>query len=132
MSRQMILKRPVAALLFVLQLAGCTSWHVETLPPAELISAKHPDRLRVEGVDGRRLMFYGPNVQGDSLQGRPSAGSKGSRTVALASVRSVSTSHVSASKTVGLTLGLGVVAATAALIALLSWEGPLAGLGGEY
>jgi hypothetical protein len=118
MSRQPFLKRPVAALLFVLQLAGCTSWHVETLPAAELISEKHPDRLRVEGVDGKRLMFYGPNVQGDSLQGRPSAGSKGSRTVALAGVRSVSTAQTDVLKTLGLTLG--VAATTVGVVALIA------------
>ena len=127
MSRPLFLKRPVAAVLVVLQLSGCTSWNVETLPPAELISQKHPDRLRVEQLDGKRVMIYGPEVQGDSLRGRPSASSKGSRAVTLASVSSVSTWHFSAGKTLGLTLGVVAVAAAAALIALASWDGPLGG-----
>lgn len=120
MSRPLFFKRPVAVLLVVVQVAGCTSWHVETLPPAELISQKHPGRLRVEQFDGKRVMVYRPEVQGDSLRGRPSAGSKGSRAVTLASVRTVSTSHFSAGKTLGLTLGVAAVAVAAAFIALAS------------
>jgi hypothetical protein len=41
-SRPLFLRRPVAALLFVLQLAGCTSWRVDSLQPAELISQNIP------------------------------------------------------------------------------------------
>jgi hypothetical protein len=127
MSRPLFLKRPVAVLLVVVQVAGCTSWRVETLPPAELISQKHPDLLRVEQVDGKRVMVYRPEVQGDSLLGRQSATSKGSRAVSLTSVSSVSTSHFSAGKTLGLTLGLTAVAAAVAAIVIASsdwgWSG---------
>ncbi len=109
MSRRLSLRRPVAALLFVVQLAGCTSWHVETLPPAELIAQRHPDRLRVEGVDGKRVIFYGSEVQGDSLRGRANADSTGSRAVSLDGVRSVSTSHSNVGGTIGLIVGIPAV-----------------------
>ena len=110
MSRSAFLRQPVAALLFVLQLAGCTSWHVETLPPAELIAQKHPGRLRVEKLDGKRVMVYRPEVQGDSLVGRPSATSKESRAVGLADVSSVSTGHFNAGRTILLVVGVPAAA----------------------
>jgi len=118
MSRQLSLRRPVAALLLVLQLAGCTTWHVETLPPAEVIAQRHPDRLRVEGADGKRQMFYGPEVQGDSLRGREWPASTGSRSVPLDRVRSVSTSRVSAGRTIGLVLGVPATVVLGLFIAL--------------
>jgi hypothetical protein len=108
MSRQLRVTRSLPALLFAFHLAGCTSWHVETLPPTELIAQKHPDRLRVEETDGRRVMFYGPDVQADSLRGRPSATATESRSVALDSVRSVSTPRLNAGKTILLVLGVPV------------------------
>lgn len=115
MSRSVILRRPVAALLLVLQLAGCTSWHVETLPPAELIARKHPSRLRVEESNGKRVTVYRPEVQGDSVVGRTSADSKRSRAVSLDSVRSVSTGHLNAGRTILLVLGVPAVADLAAI-----------------
>ncbi len=123
MSRPLLLKRPVAVLLFVAQVAGCTSWHVETLPAVEVISRKHPDRLLVYGFEGKSAMFYGPEVQGDSLRGRWSAlPTDGSRAVSLASVRSVSTAQTNVLKTLGLTLGLAVTAVgVAGWIAYQDW-----------
>lgn len=119
MSRHLSLRRAVAVLLFVFQLAGCTTWHVETLPPAEVIAQRHPDRLRVEGADGKRQMFYGPEVQGDSLRGREWPASTGSRAVPLDRVRSVSTSRVSAGRTIGLVLGIPAAAVLGFFIALV-------------
>jgi hypothetical protein len=102
-------RRPVAALLLVLHLAGCTSWHVETAPPAELIARKHPGRLRVEQSDGKRVMVYRPEVRGDSLVGQSSATSTESRAVGLADVGSVSTPHFNYGRAIGITLGVFVV-----------------------
>jgi hypothetical protein len=120
LSRHLSLRRPGAALLFVLQLAGCTTWHVETLPPAEVIAQRHPDQLRVEGMDGRRIMFFGPQVTGDSLLGRARADSTGSRAAALADVRSVSTSRFNAGRTVRLGLGVPAAAVLGLLIAFVA------------
>ena len=120
MRRPGLFQRSIAALLFTLQLAGCTSWHVESLPPAELIAQRHPYRLRVQDEVGKRVMIYGPEVRGDSLVGRPSAGSTGSRAVPLATVRSVATSHFSAGGTLALLLGVGVLAVVALAVVISS------------
>ncbi len=118
MSHSLFRRRPVAALLFVLQVAGCTTWHVETIPPAEVIAHRHPDQLRVEGMDGKRMMFYGPQVEGDSLRGREWPASTGSRAVPLDGVRSVSTSRFNAGRTIGLVLGIPAAAVLGLFIAL--------------
>ena len=124
MFRPGLFQRSIAALLFTLQLAGCTSWHVETLPPAELIAQQQPSRERVVDEAGKRVMLYGPEVRGDSLVGRPGAASKGSRAVHLAGVRSVSTSHFNAGGTVGLVLGVGGLAVlTFAVVLAATYSG---------
>jgi hypothetical protein len=51
-------------------LSACTSWHVETLSPAEVIRVHRPAKVRVEDSDGHREVLYGPEVQGDAVIGR--------------------------------------------------------------
>lgn len=109
--------------------AGCTSWRVESVAPAELVARDHPSRIRVAGADGHHQVLRRPEVQGDSLQeGGPPRFSSPHRAVALADVTSVATSHFSLGKTMGLGLGVAAGAAAAALIVVAAtWDGPFGG-----
>ncbi len=94
-----MLRRPIAYALLLCYLAACTSWHVEEgVSPLQLISNQHPHVVRLTRADGSRMVLDQPRiVAGDSLAGTLSAG-----------------------KTIGLFLGLSVVAVGTAVIACLS------------
>jgi hypothetical protein len=114
------------ALWLSLNLAGCTSWRLESMGASEIIILKHPDRIRVQGSHLSRQVLYWPEVHGDSLIGRHRQNTtQPDRAVALADVASVATSHRDAGKTTGLVLGIVAALGTAALIAAASMDGPL-------
>ena len=122
-----MLRRPIACALLLCYLAACTSWHVETdVSPLQLISTKHPRVVRLTRADGSRMVLDKPRIAaGDSLAGdhygKPS-------TVAVSDVTQVATPRFSAGKTIGLFLGLSVVAVGIAVIACVaSPEGPCNG-----
>lgn len=118
-----MIRRSAVVCWMVPQLAGCTSWRLETVTPAELIARDHPGRVRVRGHDGRREVFYHPEVRGDSLWGRrQGAAPRADRVMALGDVTAVATSHVSVVKTAA--LGLGIAAAGAILIGAAMLQGP--------
>src|SRR5947208_1062750 len=114
-----MLRRPIACTLLLCYLAACTSWHVhEGVSPLQLISTKHPTVVRLTRADGSRMVLDEPRIAaGDSLagvrHGLPSS-------VAVSDVTQVATSRFSAGKTIGLFLGLSVVAVGTAVIACLS------------
>ena len=117
--------RVVAVVLIACQLtAACTSWRLETLSPSDVITQRQPDVVRVDRADGRREVWYGPAIQGDSLVGWWDTSRKQrDRALPLTEIRQVSTSHTSASKTV---LVLLPVAALIAIgIGLSQMQGPL-------
>ncbi len=114
-----MLRRPIACMLLLCYLAACTSWHVEKeASPLQLISTKHPRVVRLTRADGSRMVLDEPRIAaGDSLagvrHGLPSS-------VAVSDVTQVATPMFSAGKTIGLFLGLSVVAVGTAVIACLS------------
>ena len=109
--------RPVAAILVVVlltQTVGCMSWSQQQPgATAPAVVADHPGLLRAVMADGRQLDFRRPRIQGDSLLGfarQPFIRNpQPPFAVALADVRSVSTSMFSPGKTV-LALTIPVVA----------------------
>jgi len=114
-----MLRRPIAGALLLCYLAACTSWHVhEGVTPLQLISTEHPRVVRLTRADGSRMVLDQPRIAaGDSLAGvrygMPSS-------VAVSDVTQVATPRLSAGKTIGLFLGLSVVAVGIAVIACLS------------
>jgi len=119
------LQRVFAILLLSGQLSACTGWRLETMSPADVISAQHPSLVRVERNDGRREVLYRPAVKGDSVVGLQAAdNSRSNRAVSLTDIREVATLHVRPVRTTALVLGMGLIAAIAAFAA----SGPL-GLG---
>jgi hypothetical protein len=57
------------SLLFLLGTAGCTSWRTQQLAPQQVISERHPDRIRVTLTDSSTLVLQHPTVSGDSIIG---------------------------------------------------------------
>ena len=117
-----MLRRPIAGALLLCYLAACTSWHVhEGVTPLQLISTEHPRVVRLTRADGSRMVLDQPRIAaGDSLAGvrygMPSS-------VAVSDVTQVATPRLSAGKTIGLFVGLSVVAVGIAVIACLSGPG---------
>ncbi len=114
-----MLRRPIAYALLLCYLAACTSWHVEEgVSPLQLISNQHPHVVRLTRADGSRTVLDQPRiVAGDSLAGTHY---KVASSVALSDVTQVATPRLSAGKTIGLFLGLSVVAVGTAVVACLS------------
>ncbi len=91
-------------------LAGCTSWHVEDGPVAEVLTRDQPDVVRVTRIDETTLPVYDPRVVGTSLRGLPTARAVNGISIALGDIRSVATKRFSFGKTVLVVLaGIGGV-----------------------
>jgi hypothetical protein len=115
----------IAPLALWLSLTGCVSWRLETQGAAEVIALQHPDKIRVQGPRLGKAVLYWPEVHGDSLIGhRPRNTARRQRTVNLADVTSVATSHLDAGKTAGLVMGIVAAVGAAALIAAATYDGP--------
>jgi hypothetical protein len=114
-----MLRRSTACALLLCYLAACTSWHVEKeVSPLQLISTKHPRVVRLTRADGSRTVLDQPRIAaGDSLAGVHNGVLS---SVAVSDVTEVATPKFSAGKTIGLFLGLAVVAVGTAVIACLS------------
>jgi hypothetical protein len=107
------------AVVLVLTLAGCTSWHTETVAPRELLSRSQPDQVRAALHDGRRVLVHRPVVRSDSVvSGDPADTAR----LALEDIESIALRRVDPAKTVGLVVG--VVAVPAILCAATCEFGP--------
>jgi hypothetical protein len=110
---------PFAALLAA---AACTSWHPQTAPAPQVVTANANGTVRVTRRDQSVLVLHHPQIVGDSIIG--DAGDPGRRAaVAMADVARIDARKVSAARTGGLSLGVIVLgsiiligAATAAVL----------------
>jgi len=85
--------RPIASLLLVAQVSGCTSWRPTTVSPRELIEEQRPSHIRVTRVDGERVELQAPDLRGDSLAS--SNPESRSTAVAISDIHSVEVRHYS-------------------------------------
>jgi hypothetical protein len=123
MWRDSILRRAIGGaccLAFLLQTSGCTSWSSQRNPPAQVLSEKAFDLVRVVRNDGSRVDIYQPRVVNDTVTGfaRNPSEQKEAETVSVpvADVRYLEVEKFSAGKTILLVAGVG---ATVLLIAAL-------------
>ena len=78
-------------------------------------------------ADGRRILVTSPQLSADTLRGRSG---RDSVRFSVGEIRSVAVLHTDALATAALSVGtLLLVGVTAAVIALSSWDGPLANWG---
>ena len=125
--------RPVALLLVVLHVAGCTSWQPSTVSPRQVLEERQPGSVRVTTAWGGQSVIHQPAVKNDSIHGiilgrrtcEASAAAGGHRVcasptdsvrVALADVTMVEVRGVSSEKSA---LGILLV-----LLAYLGKDGP--------
>lgn len=59
--------RPVALLMLMVFLAGCTTWRPTTLSPAQVIQEEGPSSIRVTRSDGTHVTVTRPVVHNDSI-----------------------------------------------------------------
>ena len=114
-----MLRRPIACALLLCYLTACTSWHVvEGVTPQQLVSTQHPRLVRLTRGDGSHMVLDQPRIAaGDSLTGTHD---RVLSSVALSDVTQVATRKVSAVRTIGVFLGLGVVAVGIAVLACVN------------
>jgi hypothetical protein len=115
-------RQALAAFLLTIHLA-CTSWHTESVTPAELVERDHPDQVRVTTTAGDQVVLSHPVVIGDSLV-EETAKEGAPATLPLQDVSRIATRQVSPGKTLGLAAGVTLVGlGVGAVIALASWDG---------
>ncbi len=116
--------RTIAALLIVLYLPACSSWTTLPAAPAQAVSAKHRNVVRLLLRDSTTVQLAHPLVEGDSLVGRvPDPASvpdslRPRRAVAIADVTAVQVPSLTTTSTV--LAGVGVAALLVAVIAATS------------
>ncbi|MDH4130735.1 MAG: hypothetical protein OEW17_02195 [Gemmatimonadota bacterium] len=72
MWRDSFARRMVAglvAVVLVLQGSGCAEWMNYQQPPAEVLTEKSPEQVRVTRVDGKQLEVFSPKIVNDTLVG---------------------------------------------------------------
>ncbi len=107
--------RAVAPLLLATHSIACASWRVEGAAPEALVTAKHPDQIRVLRANNSRVVLQHPTVAADSLRGSdPRA--HGEVALPLSDVRTLETRHTDAGKS--LLLGVGIAGAVVAVAAI--------------
>jgi hypothetical protein len=82
--------RRIACALFVIQLTACSSWRVEQVSPAQLVTEKSPHEVRISRVGHAPLVVAKPTIVGDSLVGVAQGATHG---VPLADITAIATRH---------------------------------------
>jgi hypothetical protein len=100
---------PALAALSLSSLAGCSTWRVAQVSPAQAIAA-HPDRVLLEMRDGSVHQLAAPKVEGDSLTGvvagsAPAGAPLVREAYALTDVARIAAPDRDAARTVGAVVG---------------------------
>ena len=120
----MNIRRILSCILLPAYVASCTSWHIEPVSPAQVVSQDKPSTVRVTLNDGSRFELDSPVVSGDSLLGLVKDESYRQRAVLLADISRFEIRKGDALKTVGLVVGLAMLlGGVAILIACATSDG---------
>jgi hypothetical protein len=108
--------RRIAGAFLVFQMGACSSWRVEQVSPAQLMSEKSPQKVRISRASQAPLVLATPTIVGDSLMGVAEGQTRG---VPLTEITAIATRHGDALKSVLLGVAiagsaLGIAAAVAA------------------
>jgi len=98
-------------LVLLIYLSGCTSWHVQQVAPAQVITDGHPSTVRVTRADQSRVVLRHPTIVDDTLVGALDSGqAAGEGRIALSDVKRIEVRHGDPGRTIGLALvGAGLV-----------------------
>jgi hypothetical protein len=103
-------------LLATTTLTACTSWHVETASPEQVVNIQHPKAVRVQRMDGSRVELKSPRISSDSLLGtavdKSFFGSPAGKPAGmpLSDVYQLAVKRGSTGKTIALVVGVAAVA----------------------
>lgn len=114
--RVLLGSRALVVLVCLALLSACTGWHTRNAPPAQAVSEGNPRTVRITRTDGSTLVLRDPQVTGDSIAG-VSVRTDSRVAVALTDVDEVQTREVSALRTGGAALAVGLVTVSALTVA---------------
>jgi len=108
--------RRIAWAFFVVQMTACSSWRVEQVSPAQLVTEKSPHEVRISRVGQAPLVVAKPTIVGDSLIGVAQGATHG---VPLADITTIATRQGNPLKSVlfGVVLAGTALAITVAVAA---------------
>ena len=123
LRRNSIAFRATAAILLACFLPACTGWRTQSATPEQVMTTKHPERVRITRQDGTRVELLQPVIEADSVTGRDAGASgpdslKPRVAVALADIRTVELHQTKTAETLLLVGGAGLL--IAAVIAAAS------------
>ena len=123
LRRNSIAFRATAAILLACYLPACTGWRTQSAAPEQVMTTKHPERVRITRQDGSRVELLQPVIEADSVTGRDAGASgpdslKPRVAVALADIRTVELHQTKTAETLLLVGAAGLL--IAAVIAAAS------------
>lgn len=104
--------RMAAMLMLALAGTGCRAWHVESVPPKELLRQPGVEAVRVTRFDKSKVEIWDPVLQGDSIVGHPTERAIARLVMPLAQVETIAIRKKSFGRT--LLIGFGIVGAITA------------------
>jgi hypothetical protein len=98
---------------------SCTTWRVQPRPPADVVSGNNLKKARLELAYHKKVVVYGPAIDGGNLVGWEKSDRKGPRTASypLSDIQSIEVRKTSVGRTIAVGLGAGVTIAVIALLA---------------
>lgn len=116
LRRNSIAFRTTAAILLACYLPACTGWRTQSAAPEQVMTTKHPERVRITRQDGSRVELLQPAIEADSVSGRDAGASgpdslKPRVAVALADIRTVELHQTKVAETVLLVGAAGLLIA---------------------
>lgn len=102
-------------LVLVFQVSGCAEWMNYQQPPAEVLTEKAPEQVRVTRSDGTQLEVYSPKIVYDTLVGYRSMSSDPAKQssqvvrVAVADIKSMEVRQANTGATVVLVAVAGLL-----------------------
>jgi len=126
MSSSVVAVRRCLSAVLMLAHLGCTSWRVQTAPPAEVLARRQGGETRILLADSTTITLRDPQMQRDSivgyaLQGAYASRSDRRRAIPLDSILQMETRVPSWGKTAALTAGVLVGVAAVAVGGFLIW-----------
>ena len=67
--RSRVVRRVLVPVMAVSVLWACGTWKVERMAPAQVVTEKQPDRVRLTMLDSTRIELLDPQVVGSEIQG---------------------------------------------------------------
>jgi hypothetical protein len=116
LGRSSIAFRTTAAILLACYLPACTGWRTQSAAPEQVMTTKHPERVRIVRQDGSWVELLQPAIEADSVTGRDAGASgpdslKPRVAVALADIRTVELHRTKVAETVLLVGAAGLLIA---------------------